>query len=191
MSLLRDEAAVRPEEYLEQEQTSDTRHEYLAGQIYAMAGASVEHCRIAGDIFVALQTHLAGKRCEAHMGDMKVRIELRGADWFYYPDILVNCDPAGQKRLYCETPCVIFEVLSSATQRTDEREKFLVYQSIPSLQVYVLVAQDRREVRAYRKKTDWARETYPHDGPALPLPEIDFVLPLETIYARAETRGRD
>jgi Uma2 family endonuclease len=125
------------------------------------------------------------------MGDMKVRIELRGADWFYYPDILVNCDPAGQKRLYCETPSVIFEVLSAATQRTDEREKFLVYQSIPSLQVYVLVAQDRREVRAFRKKTDWAKETYPHDGPDLPLPEIDFVLPLETIYARAETRSRE
>jgi Uma2 family endonuclease len=179
---------ISSEEYLELELTSEIRHEYLAGQIYAMAGVTTAHNFIAGDIFAALHAHLAGKPCTAFIGDVKVRIELRGEDWFYYPDVFVNCDPAGEKPSYCETPCIIFEVLSPSTQRTDEREKFLVYQALPSLQVYVLVAQDQREVRAYRKTNGWTRETYPQDGPALPLPEIDFVLPLDAIYARAEAR---
>lgn len=186
MSVQHDDDWISPEQYFERELTSEIRHEYLAGQVYAMAGASVEHNLIAGDIFAALHAHLAGKRCTVFMNDMRAHVELGGDDWFYYPDILVNCDPAGQKRFHCDTPTVIFEVLSAATQRTDEREKFLVYQSIPTLKTYALVAQDRREVRIYRRSREWARELLPRDGPAVRLPELDFDLPLEFIYARVE-----
>ena len=101
---------ISPEDYLESELTSEIRHEYLAGQVYAMSGASGEHNRIVTDIFLALGNHLRGKRCEAFINDMKARIVLKGEDWFYYPDILVNCDPTGQKKYYCETPSVIVEV---------------------------------------------------------------------------------
>src|SRR6266446_6207647 len=137
---------VSPEEYLERELLSETRNEYFAGEVVATAGASVTHSFIAGNIFAALHAHLRGKRCEAFINDMKAHIHTRGDDWFYYPDVMVNCDPAGQHKYFCETPSVIIEVLSPDTEAKDRREKRLAYEMIAALRTYVLVAQDRREI---------------------------------------------
>src|SRR5438552_833796 len=103
---------VSPEKYLESELLSKTRSEYFAGEVVAMAGASLNHNRIAGNIHAGLHAHLRGKRCEAFINNMKAHIHERGDDWFYYPDVMVNCDPAGQHKYFCETPSVIIEVLS-------------------------------------------------------------------------------
>ena len=124
MSVLRGTPQLfSPEEYLATEEDSDIRHEFLNGEVYAMAGTTVDHNRIAGNIFGALHSHLRGQTCEAFMNDMKARIELAHGEWFYYPDVMVNCDPGGQKKLYCDTPAVIVEVLSKRTRRIDEGEK--------------------------------------------------------------------
>ena len=100
---------ISPEEYLEMELHSEVRHEYFAGEIFPMDGASVEHKRIAGNIFGELHSHLRGKRSESFMNDRKAHIHDHGDDWFYYPDVMVNCDPAGQQKYFCETPSVIVE----------------------------------------------------------------------------------
>ena len=177
---------ISPEDYLRGELLSDIRHEYFAGEIFAMAGASLNHNRIAGDIFSALQTHLRGKRCESFMNDMKAHIHSDGDDWFYYPDVTVNCEPAGQREFHCDTPSVIVEVLSPDTEATDRREKRLAYEKIATLHTYVLVAQDRRELLIFRRKPGggWSRESLPDAGDSLRLPELEFELPLDAIYAR-------
>lgn len=185
MSLARSMHWVSPEEYLAAEFKSDVRHEYFAGEVFAMAGASLEHNRLAGDIFTALNVHLRGKRCEAFINDMKAHVRKEHDEWFYYPDVMVTCDPAGLHKYYCETPCIIFEVLSPDTEALDRREKRMAYQGIPTLHTYVLVAQDRRELTVYRRgEGDWTRELLPEQGTVLRLPQIEFELTLDTIYAR-------
>ncbi len=186
MSLFRHEANwISPEEYLDSEPSSEERREYLDGQVYAMAASSAEHNLIAGDIFAALHNHLRGKQCVVFMNDVKAHVRMQAGDWSYYPDVLVNCDPNGRNRYFCDTASVIFEVLSPSTQRIDEREKFLVYQAIPALQTYVLGSRERRAVRVYRRATLWNLEEVSADG-ALPLPELDFTLSMDAIYERAE-----
>jgi Uma2 family endonuclease len=186
MSLAHRTAWISPEEYLELERHGEVRHEYFAGEVFAMAGASLAHNRIAGDVFTALNAHLRGGKCEAFMNDMKAHIH-KDDDWFYYPDVMVNCDPAGQHAYYCETPAVVFEVLSPETQALDRREKRLAYQSLPSLHTYVLVAQDRREVTVYRRTPEgWTRDILTVADAVLVLPELEFSLPLANIYARVE-----
>jgi Uma2 family endonuclease len=177
---------ISPEEYLAGELLSEVRHEYYAGEVVAMAGASVAHNRIAGEIFRALGNHLEGKRCEAFINDMKAHIQKRSDDWFYYPDVMVNCDPAGQHESFCDTPSVIVEVLSPSTERIDRREKRMAYELIPALHTYVLVSQDRREITIHRRVgEDWTTERLPEEGRALQIPELDFSISLDAIYSRA------
>src|SRR5438876_7868674 len=97
------------EDYLEGERFSEIRHEYVGGYVYAMAGASDDHNRIAGNIFGELRERLRGKRCEPFMADMKLKIAEN--EVFYYPDVLVACDPSDNATHFRERPTVIFEVL--------------------------------------------------------------------------------
>ncbi len=185
---------ISPEEYLRGELLSEVRHEYCAGEVWpmgsvdpvhAMSGASENHNYIAGDIFTELNLSLRGKTCRAFMNDMKVRIRHESEDWYYYPDVLVNCDPAGQHKYYCETPAVIFEVLSPDSESRDRREKRMAYEKFSSLHTYVLVAQDRREILVLRRTSEgWSRELLPDAGNAVRLPEIGCEIPLDAIYAR-------
>src|SRR2546423_12911991 len=99
--------SITVEEYLEGEKFSDVRHEYVGGYVYAMAGASDDHNRIAGNIHGELRERLRGKRCEPFMADMKLKIP--GSQAFYYPDVLVVCDPADKANYFRERPPVVFE----------------------------------------------------------------------------------
>ena len=176
---------ISPADYLAGELTGEVRHEYFAGELVAMAGASLAHNRIALNLSTELSLHLRGKPCEAFINDMKAHIHKRGDDWFYYPDVMVNCDPAGQHELYCDTPSVIVEVLSPATERIDRREKRMAYELIPTLHTYILIAQDKREITIHRRRgDDWATERLPAGGPELRIPELEFAVALDTIYAR-------
>lgn len=142
---------LRIEEYLQLEQTSEIRHEYLGGQIFAMVGASEEHNLITTNIIALLRPHLRGSSCRAFVSDMKVKIEIEKADIFYYPDIIVTCDPQDNERYFKTRPSLIIEVLSPSTEITDRREKFLHYQTLENLQEYVLVSQDEIKVEVYHK----------------------------------------
>jgi Uma2 family endonuclease len=177
---------ITPEEYLEGERASEVRHEYVDGRVYAMAGASDDHNRIAGNIFRELSNALRGKRCEPFITDMKVKVpSLSITDAYFYPDVLVACDPTDNAKYYRERPTLIIEVLSPETERTDQREKAIAYRQIPSVEMYVLVEQDRQRVTVlHRAEPGWRKEVL--EGPAaiLKLESLGVEIPFTRIYER-------
>jgi Uma2 family endonuclease len=182
---------VSVEEYLEGERDSQLRHEYVEGHVYAMAGASDDHNRIAGNIFSFLHAALRGKPCEPFMNDMKARIPPQLASAFYYPDVLVTCDPTDTEKYYRERPAVIVEVLSPETRRTDEREKAIAYRLFPSVEVYLLVEQDRLRITAlHRVDNDWRREVIEGRTATLKLECLGVEIPMDRIFERTRA-GRE
>lgn len=178
------DVTISPEEYIEGELHSEVRHEYYAGRVEAMAGASTPHNQIATAISAFLFLQLQGKPCQPLGSDMKVRIRTALGDWFYYPDVMVSCDPAGLNRYFCDTPSVIVEVLSESTEEKDRREKFLAYSLLPSIHTYILAAQDRREVTVHhRVNGEWTVAVLNGDA-VLSIPELDFTVSLDAVYAR-------
>jgi Uma2 family endonuclease len=178
------------EDYLEGELFSEIRHEYVGGHVYAMAGASDDHNRISGNIFSILHERLRGKRCEAFMVDMKLKIP--GGSAFYYPDVLVACDPSDNAKYFREQPTVVFEVLSHETSQADQREKWYAYALVPSLKVYVIVSQEKCEATVLRRGRPgpWAPEVITGKAAALKLPEIKIEIPFARIYERTAASRR-
>lgn len=174
--------AITVEEYLAGEQLSEVRHEYIGGLVYAMAGASDEHSQIVGSLYVATRAHLRGKPCRVFMLDSKVRLQVAGEEIFYYPDLMIACDPRDTDRYFKRHPSVLIEVLSESTERTDRREKFLSYTQIDTLAEYVLVAQDRMEVTVFRRADQWQPQVLHTPTQSLRLASIDFELPLAAVY---------
>jgi Uma2 family endonuclease len=175
---------ISVEDYLEGERFSEVRHEFVAGRVYAMAGASVDHNRITLNLLAELRERLRGKRCEPFGSDMKLKMP--GSEAFYYPDALVTCDPADDAKYFREKPVIVFEVLSQETERTDQREKRFAYSLIPSLKVYVLISQEKREISVLRRgRTEqWVSESVTGRDALLELPEIKVEIPLVRIYER-------
>jgi len=189
-AVLESATRISPDEYLAGERASEIRHEYLDGQVYAMAGASDDHNRIAGNIHGELRERLRGTPCEPFINDMKVKIPPQFADAFYYPDVLVACDPTDRAKYYRERPVVIFEVLSPETERTDRREKALAYRHLPTLEVYVLVAQNQMTVTVMRRaEPGWTSEIIEGSSAVLKLPNIGVEIPLARIYERTTQLG--
>lgn len=170
------------EDYLAGEEGSDVRHEYLAGEVYAMSGASARHNIICGNLFAALHHHLAGGPCRVFMSDLKVRLKVLEEVYYYYPDVMVACRPEDDASHYRELPCVIVEVMSETTERIDRREKALAYREIPALEEYVLISQDRPEIIVYRRADNWASERPAPDG-ALNLKSLSFSMPVAALYS--------
>lgn len=181
---------ITPEEYLAGESSSKEKHEYLAGVVYAMAGASGAHNVITGNIYGELWQQLRGCRCHAFVADYRVGIRSETSDFYYYPDVMVDCAPLQEDALYAEEPRVIFEVLSKDTDRTDRYEKLAYYRALLSLDLYVLVDQYKMAVVVYRRAGEkWETELYTHQDDTLALPTIGCSLPLATIYERTQLLG--
>ena len=136
---------VSEADYLDWENRARDKHEYVAGEIFAMAGASERHNRIALNIAFHLRLATRGHSCRAFMSDMKLRIA--GHRSYYYPDVMLVCDDRDNHPIYKTAPCFIAEVLSPSTATTDQREKWLHYQDIPSLRYYLLVDADHLNAR--------------------------------------------
>ena len=176
---------ISADEYLEGERLAELRHEYVDGRVYAMAGASDDHNRIAGNIFAELRERLRGHRCEPFINDMKVKIPPAFADVYYYPDVLVACDPTDNARYFRERPIVIIEVLSTETERTERREKAIAYRQIATVEAYVLVEQERMAATNLRRaEPGWQSEVIEKRGSILKMPGIAVEIPLERIYER-------
>ncbi|KJH72191.1 Uma2 family endonuclease [Aliterella atlantica] len=173
------------EEYLQLEKSSEIRHEYLGGQIFAMSGGSKEHNLIAGNIYSHLRSHLRGSSCSVFMADMKVKIELanKANGIFYYPDVVVTCNSQDQDRFFLNYPCLIIEVLSPSTETTDKREKLVNYQTLESLREYVLVSQDEIKVEVYRQDAqgNWSVQTL-SKGDDIELNSVGLTLTMADIY---------
>lgn len=175
------------EEYLAGELASPVKREYVAGVIYAMAGARNAHHLIATNTLVALGARLRGKRCRPYNSDTKIRLRLPTHVRFYYPDLSVICRPNPQTDSFQDEPVVLFEVLSNRTRRIDEGEKQDAYLTIPSLCVYVLVEQEAPAVRVFRRtEKGFVREVYEGLEAVVPLGEIEIDLPLAEVYEGVE-----
>ena len=168
------------EDYLAGEQHAEVRHEYIHGQVYAMTGASRQHGLIVNAMAFALTAAARRKGCQLFSSDMKLRLELGGNTIFYYPDLLLSCDPQDRDPYFRRAPCMIVEVLSASTARIDRREKLLAYQSLPSVQTYLLVEQDLKRVELYRRSHHWQVEYF--EQGEIPLDCLDMALPVSEIY---------
>jgi len=170
------------EDYLRIERETGIRHEYIGGELYAMVGASRRHNEISGQIYSTLRTGARGSGCNVYLLDTKLRVKNHVT---YYPDVMVTCDPTDTDPLEVKRPCLVVEVLSPGTERTDRREKLISYSNMPSVQAYLIVSQDQRlVVRNWRTgpgSEDWQTEL--HTSGTLPLPCPEMVLSLEDIYA--------
>jgi len=169
------------EDYLREELSSDVKHQYLDGTIYAMSGASRNHERIAFNISRMLGNHLLDKPCEPFSSDLKIK----AGNYLFYPDAMVVCDDPVAHAYYTETPVLVVEVLSKSTRRIDETVKRRVYQSIPTLQEYVLIEQDIVDVEVCRRSEGWVSNHY-FMGDAVRFESIDLTLDVADIYARVE-----
>jgi Uma2 family endonuclease len=182
---------VSVEEYLAAELDSPVKHEYLAGVVYAMAGARNSHNLIATSTIVAVGARLRGLSCRPYNSDTKIRIRMPNQVRFYYPDASVICRANPASDSYQDEPVVLFEVLSRETRRIDEGEKKEAYLTISSLGVYVLVEQHSQTVVLFRRsETGFTREVYSGLEAVMPLPEIGIELPLAEIYDGVEFTPR-
>jgi Uma2 family endonuclease len=167
------------EEYLEMESASPIKHEYVAGFIYAMTGTTDIHNFISLNIASILRNHLKGSPCRVFMADVKAKLDQ--SDAYYYPDVMVSCEKSPNP-YYREQPILIVEVLSSSTAKFDAGDKRRDYQSLPSLQEYVLVSTDCMDVRVWRREeSDWTVTIYT-DGMMIPLASVGLEMPIEQIY---------
>jgi Uma2 family endonuclease len=172
-------------EYLEAEAKSEIRHEYVDGEVFAMAGGSKKHNLIAGNIIALLHAYLRGTDCKVYFSDVKVKLKTANQNKtiFYYPDVVVSCSQMEQDEYYLDYPCLIIEVLSPSTETIDRREKLVNYKTIANLQEYVLISQDQVKIEVYRQDLEgnWTKETL-IKGNDLRLNSVDLTVSLADIY---------
>ncbi|WP_437570628.1 Uma2 family endonuclease [Sorangium sp. So ce542] len=174
-------------EYLEQERASPTKHEYLGGEIFDMAGGTPEHARLAARVTVALGAQLARRPCDVFSSDLRVRVLATGLAT--YPDVSVVCgklayDPEDEHAVV--NPLVLVEVLSDSTEAYDRGEKFAHYRRIPSLKEYVLVSQAHPRIEVFRRNEDDSWTLYEAGpGERARLASVDGLLEVDEVYRGA------
>lgn len=172
-------------EYFALEAQADYKSEYYRGQIVSMAGASINHNRIVGNVFNALRNNTGGQPCETFMSDLRVRIEQK--DFYTYPDVMVVCGGVEFFETRTDTitnPTLIVEVLSESTERFDRRDKFHAYWTLESLAEYVLIDQYQMRVEYFRQVSDreWRLLVLTKPDEILTLETMAVELPLTQIY---------
>jgi Uma2 family endonuclease len=170
------------EDYLEFEMNATTRHEYVAGEIFAMSGVSAAHNLIVGNVYSAFRNHLHGGPCRTFFTEFKVRLKIKMDEFFYYPDVMVACDREKVETYFLRNPKVIVEVLSPSTEGTDRREKFINYRRIPTLEEYILIAQDAAEVTIHRRSAEWKPTVLTALSAVGEIESIGLSLPLARVY---------
>ena len=171
-------STITVEEYLKSEKSSPVKREYVGGRLYALAGASDEHNRIAGRIFAHLLPIAEALGCRPYISDMKLRV---AEDVFYYPDVMVVCED-DPDRYFKTRPCVLVEVTSISTATTDRREKLDAYLRLPSLSDYLVVEAEEPQVTAYSRTPEgWLERTWEESG-KVPIACLSTEIDLEELY---------
>jgi Uma2 family endonuclease len=178
---------LTPEEYLERERRAERKSEYLAGEVFAMAGAGRRHVLAVTNLARELSSRLRDVRCEVYSTDMRLRVSPAGL--YTYPDVMVVCgEPrfADDQRDTLLNPVVIIEVLSESTKDYDRGEKFRQYRSLPSLAEYVVVAQDAAHVEHWARRPDgtWVLTETDELAGAVRLESIGVTVPMAEIYLK-------
>lgn len=178
---LRNSSTLTVDEYFAlEEHDPETRYEYVDGTIYAMAGGSIDHGTISGNIYAILRDLLRGTPCRVFNSDLRVRIsETR----YFHPDVTVSCDPRNQgKNLQVESPRVIFEVLSPSTEVKDRGWKLRYYLSCPTVEAYLLVSQNSPRIELYTKEDATWFYTAFEAGDEVELRCLGVHFPLAEVY---------
>ncbi len=179
-----------PEEYLAFERKSETKHEYLDGQIYAMAGASPTHNQLCFNLAGEIHQAIKNSSCIGYTSDQKVRTDLQ--DLFSYPDLTIVCgEPSfhDQQQDVILNPTVIVEVLSPRTETYDRSTKLDRYQNIRSLTDYILITQNRPCVEHYvrqKGKRQWLLTIETDLNAEIEIASIKCKLKLRDIYNRVQ-----
>ncbi len=174
---------IEEADYLLREEAAAGKHELVGGEVYAMAGASERHNRIALNIAFHLRSATRGKTCRTFMADMKLR--LAGGTAYYYPDVMLVCDAADDHPIYKQSPCFIAEVLSPATASIDVREKLVAYRRLASLRYYLLVDSERLWAKVFFRDAHDAwfeQELLPEDRLDVVCDDARLTLSLDDLY---------
>jgi Uma2 family endonuclease len=177
-----------PHQYLALEEKAEYRSEYWNGEIVAMSGATIDHQQIVSNLTEFLGAKIRG-RCRIFPSEMKVWVKNR--DKFFYPDLTIICDQPdfyNKRRDTITNPRLLIEVLSKSTAGFDRAEKFLSYQTLESLEEYVLISQDKVLIEQYIKRKDgnWIYKAVIGLESAVTFPSINAALPLGEIYDLVE-----
>lgn len=181
--LLAEKITLSAEDYLNGEETAEVKHEYLNGDVWAMAGATDNHVTIAGNLFVLLKQQLKNAPCRTYIADMKVRVEQANA--FFYPDVLVTCNPEDRANgLYKKHPVFIAEVLSPSTEAFDRGNKFNAYRQLTSLQTYWLIDAQSQRIDSFTRTTndDWLLHSYTQADEVVEIKDINVKCLLQELY---------
>jgi Uma2 family endonuclease len=185
MSSVPQKRSYKLEEYVALEADSSERHEYYRGEIFLMAGGSVRHGMISGNIYHHLRLQLKGKRCQPFISDQRVAV--KKYPLHTYADVFVVCgevltDPTDKQAI--ANPQVLFEVLSPSTEKYDRGEKFAFYRSLPSLREYIFVAQDQPHIERFvlQSNDKWLLHLYDGLDREVELTDIDSHLEMRDIY---------
>lgn len=179
---------ISEDEYREGEEISPVKHEWFAGEVFAMAGGTFNHTTICSNLGRYLGNRLAGRRCKSRNGEQRVKVEATGLNT--YPDAVIFCPPArfegaGDSTLL--TPAVLFEVLSQSTETYDRTRKFDAYQRIETLSDYVLVDQNEIRVEHFRRTSEgWLLRVWTSREDVLELQNVEIELPVNEIYEELE-----
>ncbi len=169
-------------EYLEWEPQQDMRYEYVNGEVFAMTGGTIPHNDIALNFYTALRPHLRSRGCRVNVSDVKVQVSSKSP--YYYPDVVVSCDPQDlNARTFIQNPKIIAEVLSPGTIAKDRGEKFTNYLKIPTLQEYLLIDSEKISVERYSRGEGRMWLYYPYtDGDVITLSSIEFEFAIALLY---------
>ncbi|MBI5331478.1 MAG: Uma2 family endonuclease [Betaproteobacteria bacterium] len=172
-------------DYLALEEKGEVRHEFVAGEVYAMAGGSQRHNRITLNAASLLLSRLKGRPCQVFMSDVQLHVARDQA--YYYPDVMVTCSQerqAANEATVVDDPVLVMEVLSPSTENIDRREKLAAYRRLPSVQEYVLVSQDRHFVEIYRRQGEIGWVYLAHEpGDTVAFTSLGIELPIAELYA--------
>ena len=168
-------------EYLQGEMRAEIRHEYIDGEVFAMAGTSRNHNILTVNVARLLGDVTADGPCFTFSSEIKVRTER----CFFYPDVMVVCDDDDGDDYYTEKPKLIVEVMSKSTRRMDKTTKLTAYKTLPSLLEYVLIEQDHVEIEIFRRSQNWFAEHY-FLGDALELESVGLTVNVADIYRRVD-----
>jgi Uma2 family endonuclease len=188
MSLHR-QAKLTPEEYLALERTAEYKSEYLAGEIFAMAGASERHISIVANTMYLLVGQLKGRPCKAYSNDMRLKVSPTGL--YTYPDIIVVCGApmfADEQKDTLLNPTVLIEVLSESTEAYDRGKKFDHYRTLASVSDYLLISQDQRKIEHFVRQLDhrWLFSAHADLDDVVEIASIACTLPLRDVYDKVE-----
>ena len=175
-------------DYLALERSTELRHEYLDGEVFAMGGASYAHTVVAANVARELGNQLKDKPCRVSSADLRVKVSRSGL--YTYPDIVVGCGPPQleQPRDTLLNPQVISEILSDSTEAYDRGKKFEHYRSIETLSDYLLVSQDRYQLERFSREADgrWIYRAEAGSNRSMSIESIGCVLALREVFAKVD-----